>query len=438
MSATRLEIRESINQIDPTQWENLAGTQGYSSHGWLSAVERFPNDPVDPKYLLVFRDGYLIAAMIAEIVRNPDRQNGVTRVLLGRGRWGLNILHSCFLPALAVGVPYGYGGHVLLAPNLAPAMRAELVRILVAGIDALGQSLGLPVWYLNVLSENSELCGALEASGYLHARHLPLAVLDVRWESFDDYLGELRRRSRKLVKDIRRESNRCRDAGVRLVEIEDPKAVSSLDSRLINLASQTWKRHGEDRFPFRPGFFSSLGTGMGGSLLVCTATRANELVGFASMVTEGDTAWAESLGLDYDAAGNDFTYFNLVFHWPIEAAIARGLKRIVFGRGQYALKMRRGCVLSDTLIFHKPGSSLLHGPYRVGLRMLESYYQRQVPRGASRNLCLEKGTGFAEGFPFTPHLPAADRAAPGDLDSAQMIVDIKTLEEHEISCMKTR
>jgi predicted N-acyltransferase len=377
MSQLRIQHCESIAHIHTDDWNRLENKSGFTSSAWLQTVEQFSIQSVRPQFILAYADNKLVGAMILELVKDIDRENSVAQAILGGNRLGHSLFTNLFLPNLAAGVPHGYGGQLLVDSNGDAGWRAKIARTLVAEAEALSESFGAPLWFPNVLATDKLLLETLHQADYLSTRYLPLAEIAIDWDTFDDYVASLKHRSQNVVKDIRRERNRCRAAGV---TFEEPSDLSNSDSKLVEMASETYLRHGNSRFPFSRGFFSALHHQLGPNFLVCLASKSGHPLGFVTMLSDGDTAWADSYGLDYAHPDSKFVYFNLVYQWPIRKAIELGLKRIVFGRGQYELKSRRGCTLIDSYLLVKPANWFGRAFYASLFRLVDRHYGKQVAR----------------------------------------------------------
>lgn len=375
MDQVSIRHHDSITTVEKDEWENLDHRSRFTSYAWLQATSRFCAEPIHLQLLLAYIEGKLQGAMIVETVRDSGKQNGIARAVLGGNRLILGAFGNHFVPNLAVGTPHGYGGHLLLASNGDTELRAKVAHNLIAAAEELSKTLRTPLWFMGVLAADEQLRTILRQKGYLSARYLPLAELPIQWKTFDEYLSWQKRRSRSVSKDIRRERNRCRAAGV---TFEEPSNISKLDDVLIDLANQPYQKHGNVRFPFERGFFASLQAQLRSSLMICTACKDGNIIGFVTMLSDGESAWADSYGLDYSQPDSAFVYFNLVYHWPVQKAIELGLKRIVLGRGQYELKLRRGCILTDTYFHYKPSHWIARKFYGGIFRMLDEHYSTEI------------------------------------------------------------
>lgn len=375
MNQITIRHHDSISDVEEVEWDGLSHRSKFTSYAWLQTVSQFSNEQVDLQLLLAYAENKLRGAMILEMVRDKDRQNGVARAVLGGNRIILGAFGNHFVPNLAAGVPHGYGGHLLFADAGDPELNVEIAHHLIDAAEELSESLRAPLWFLGALATDKLLLATLQQKGYLLSRYLPLAELPIQWKSFDEYLTWQKRRSRSVSKDIRRERNRCRASGV---TFDGPTDISNLDGVFIDLANQVYQKHGSVKFPFERGFFTSLRQRLGNSFMLHTACKNGEVIGFVTMLSDRETAWADSYGLDYRQADNAFVYFNLVHHWPVQKAIELGLKRIVFGRGQYELKLRRGCTLTDTYLLYKPSHWIARKLFTGFFKVVDKHYSMET------------------------------------------------------------
>ena len=375
MSSLRIRHYDSVSAIDPRQWSQLDGLSGFFGHGWLKTVERHIIGSYAPRYIVAYSQEQPVGAVILDLVNDVDRENGIVRRVFGGKRLLRHTFGKCLVPNLVAGTPFGYGGQFLIDSSLGTEQRSRVAQELLSASETLSASLGAPLWFSNVLANDTLLMDTLRGAGYLSSRYLPLAEIAIEWDSFDEYVATLRKQHKNIAKDIRRERNRCRSAGVTL---EEPAALDDRDKSFVELANQTYSKHGDLAFPYAVGFFSSLKRELDHDLLVCNAQKDGKILGFVTMISDGHTAWAGSYGLDYTDSASAFVYFNLVLQWPVRKAIELGLKNVVLGRGHYELKLRRGCTLNDTHFFYKPSHSLSKLLYARLFRMLDRHYARQV------------------------------------------------------------
>jgi predicted N-acyltransferase len=367
-------VVDTISAVDEDAWESLAGANVFATHGWLRTVERCSLRPVRPRYVLLRRGESLVGAAVCERELPADRAESLDSLMFGRFWRPLRAAGVSFLPALVCCPLDGYGAHFLYSRDASPDERLSIARELLRGLETEARREGLAVAFMEVLEDERELIRAAGESGYHHTRYLPLCRLDVRWSTFDEYVSELSHASKNVRKDIQRERNRNLAAGV---TIERIRAIGDAGSHLFELMDATCNRHGDMGFPFNPGFFENALVNLGESAAIYTATKAGKITGVSVMLQHDGVAWGDYVGFDYEAAGRDFTYFNLLFHRPIIDAIDRGLKRLYYGRGQYRLKQRRGCTLCDSSVFYKPRRRILSLPVAAWCALHSKYFLRK-------------------------------------------------------------
>jgi predicted N-acyltransferase len=363
---------DSVSAIHPNEWSQLDVLSGFSSYRWLQSVERYAARPCTPHYVVAYVQERPVGAIVLELVNDVDRESGIVRRLLGGRRVLRHTFGKYLAPNLVAGTPFGYGGQILIDVNMGITQRSHVVQELLSAAERLSDSLRAPLWFSDVLARDTELINTLRNAGYLSCQYLPLAEIAIEWHTFDDYVDTLKSRYRN---HIRREQKRCRAAGVVL---EEPTDLSDRDERFVQLANQTYGKHGDLAFPFNAGFFSGLKSNLGDGFQVCNALESDNILGFVTMISDGHTGWAGNYGLDYTNSSSAFVYFNLVLQWPIRKAIELGLKRLVLGRGHYELKMRRGCTLNETYLFRKPPNALSKPIYARLFRMLDRHYIKQA------------------------------------------------------------
>lgn len=134
-----------------------------------------------------------------------------------------------FLPALVCGPAQGYGWHIGVDPDLDERSRGESRREVLDAIESEADRRGLSLSFAQVLDEEVELRGLPAKRGRLTSRNVPVARLDVRWRSMEEYFAQMPRRRRRT---IRRESRRNADAGV---SIGMRASCAGLQDRVLEL-----------------------------------------------------------------------------------------------------------------------------------------------------------------------------------------------------------
>lgn len=318
-------------------------------------VERLWRARFEPLYFLVEDDGELRAAAVAYLVEPSPAVETLDDLLLGRLRPAAARFGLGFLPALVCGPAQGYGWHIGTDTRLGAADRDRLRRLVLGALETEADRRRLSLAFPQVLDEQRELRALLAERGYLSSRNVPVAALDVRWRSLEEYFKSLPAKRRR---EFRRERRRNEAAGASIEPIDLDRDPAE---RLQDLLERNARRHGSPGWPFGPELFAELCAGLGEGAQTLVARKAGDLSGACVVLEQGGAATAYAVGVDPALGGDDFTYFNLCYYTLIERAIERGLERIYFGRGMYRVKLRRGCRLIGASVY------LRTGPWRAAL-----------------------------------------------------------------------
>lgn len=211
------------------------------------------------------------------------------------------------------------------------------------------------------LRESSE---ALAKFGYRAVETEPDMQLTVpeSWTTFDDYLADLNKKYRKSARGVLKTMD---DAGIEVVPLDDVGAASE---RLYELYRGVADRADVRLAGIPPGFFARLASSLGPDrFATIAASRGQEILGFVTVVRDGDTAVGYYLGVDYDANAELPVYHRLLFA-VIEQAIAWKCRRVSFGRTALDAKARLGCQPEPTFVWIRHRVPVLNLAVRQLLR----------------------------------------------------------------------
>ena len=371
-------VHGSIRDVDAQEWDRLAGHNAFATHAWLLTVEASWRTAAHPLYFTLRRDGVLVAGSVCYVCRASREVETLDDLLFGRLAPVARMLRLSFLPAVVCGPAVGYGWHIGVDPGLSSGDAHEARRLVLDAIEAEARRLGLRVSFIHVLGVERELKDLLEARGYLGCRNTPVGVLDVRWNTFDDYLAELPRKRRG---EFRRQINRNTEGGT---VIEATGRVLGAEDRLLALLDSNARKHGGRPFACGKEFFAELERNMGAQARVFTARKDGVITGVLVMLERNATAFPVAVGID-PASPNDYTYFRLTYYSLIAHAIQAGTRRIYYGRGMYEVKVRRGCRLAATWIYTRE-SGLRRLGSAAWFVVASAWNRYNMPRVARRSL----------------------------------------------------
>jgi predicted N-acyltransferase len=226
--------------------------------------------------------------------------------------------HFLKLRTLMLGCTAGEG-HLATSAHLSSAAVAEaLAQDIVAQAYALGAQ-------MIVLKEfprgNRPDLACFEHEGFARAPSMPMTVLDIDYNSFDDYMQKAL--STKTRRDLRRKFRAAQRSNLKMTVTDN--AASFVDE-LYPLYLQTYERSNFHFEKLTKDYFRRLGSEMSDKTRFFIWYRGNTLMAFALCMVEGDEIFAEYAGLDYDFA-LDLHLYHYISRDVISWAITHGYKR---------------------------------------------------------------------------------------------------------------
>jgi len=320
---------EQIDRVDAASWNALQGDrQPFLHHGFLAALEASGSVSVErgwqPEHVLLYdADNTLVAAAplyakqhsFGEFVFDFAWANAYRQL-------GLR-----YYPKLVNAVPFTpVVGPRLLARD--DGARTALAQALVERADGDSYS------SLHMLFGRAADRQALVDSGAVLRRDCHYHWFNRGYHSFDDFLGRLTSKRRKV---IRRERRRMAEAGVG-IEVRRPVELTpELQATLYAFYARTYAMRGQAPY-LTPEFFDELHARMPDQVLYFIAMHHGTPVGMAFMLVDDDTLYGRHWGCadDYHSL-----HFETCYYAGIDYGIRHGLARFDAGaQGEH--KLRRG------------------------------------------------------------------------------------------------
>ena len=349
-SSTKIIVRAvgSIAEVDTAAWDGLDhGPSPFLRHGFLRALEESGSiDTASAKkrrsgwsglYLLAEQAGTLVGAVPAFV-----KSHSYGEYIFDWGwanaaeRAGLR-----YYPKLVIAAPQtpATGNRMLIAPGAdVDAVRAVLIAAVRAVADDTECS-----------SIHWLFCTRDEQAALTEAGFFPRASLQFHWhnrdyQTFGDFLGQLRSRKRK---QLRKERERARAAIERLSWVGgaelDEEQLGDLDRFYRNTTDQ----HG-GRDYLRPGFFHALAKNLPDAMRMVEVVAGGKRVAGALFLETDRALYGRYWGADVHV---DLLHFETAYYAGIERAIARGLPLFEAGaQGEH--KLLRGFDPSPTYSAH--------------------------------------------------------------------------------------
>ncbi|MFJ6663073.1 GNAT family N-acetyltransferase [Streptomyces sp. NPDC091383] len=334
----RIEIADTVDAVPPRVWRELAPADDpLWSQGVFAAMERGRLGPEGYRYLLLRRDGELVAVL--PLCLFPGLR--LDDVVGPRERRLLRPLRAV-CPGL-LRVPMLFCGHLLGQGHIAAAgpLPARAVRLLVsaAGDVAAWSGLGTVVFKDFGDSELALLRPELERAGYFFTRSMPDTELRLGYDSFEAYVRALPAKPRRNARSKLRKFAAWPGARVEIVEDFAPLLpdVLALYEQVMDRADQTLDR-------LDASFLAALADCAEPRRALVAAFEGDRLVAFLLCLFRGTGATGARIGLDYRIA-HEARLYHAVHYAAIRLAIESGCTHIRFAQTAYTPKVELGCGL---------------------------------------------------------------------------------------------
>ena len=310
-----IQISHSINEIDPSNWNQLHRGQPFSSHRWHRFGETVLKGNL-PVYMIMAHSSEPLAAATfwltpdepLPVLANPTRS--VMQAALRR--W----------PLLICRAPLAKTSGLILPDD--PQMASSALNLIAYTAQNYAHQHGVSFTLFDYLPS-----AALSPAQYTRLSvPEPGTCLHLNVNRFDTYLDRL---GKSAKKDYRRHFNHATKLGIKVETHSDVTDVEWSTELIDNVA-----RHHQS--PPDPHTRLILENAHQVDSIWLTAKIGERLVGCGLLLGDGGTYSLALLGMDYEV---EYVYFQLVYA-AIRAAIEAGAQNLRGGSGAYTFKERLG------------------------------------------------------------------------------------------------
>ncbi len=339
-AAFSLTLHTAIKEIDPADWDSCAGAENpFVSHAFLSALEDSGSASARTGWLpqhAVIRDE---AGSVVAAAPMYAKSHSYGEYVFDHG-WAhaLDRAGGDYYPKLQVAVPF--------SPVPGPRL---LRREGAVSIEALGSALAQACRELGLSSVHATFCTEAEWTALGEAGWLRRLGMQFHWEnagyaSFDDFLGALSSRKRKVLRRERRDANA---AGLTFRTLSGAEITERHWDAFYRFYRATVDRKWGSAYLTRR-FFSLLSERLGDRVVLMTAEHNGTPVAGALNLAGTDALYGRNWGCRGDWP---FLHFELCYYRAIDWAIAHGLARVEAG-AQGRHKIQRGYLPRPTYSAH--------------------------------------------------------------------------------------
>jgi len=338
----RSRVHNSIDSLEPSQWNALAGARNpFLRHEFLAALEHTGcvGTPAgwQPCYFTI-EDRQGLAAAAPAFIKSHSYGEFVFDFAWAQA-YSRSGRH--YYPKLTVAVPFtpATGTRLLLRPG---ADTARLAATLLADMEAFVAAHSLSSVHALFLDEPSR--AACANAGWLLRRDCQFHWTNQGYTDFEAYLATFTAQKRKKA---RRERRRVAEAGIRFDTLLGPDLDETLLDHVYSFHRDTFLRHGHEPYLTRE-FFTEAARTLGESLMVKLARFDGVPVAAAIFFWSPDTLFGRYWG---SAEEYHSLHFEACYHQGIEFCIERGIRRFEPGtQGEH--KISRGFEPSVTWSAH--------------------------------------------------------------------------------------
>ena len=372
-----IRIADSIQEVKKDEWDAMTDDNIYVSYGWLKTMEEVSAREIHSKYFLLHDTQRLIGATVCYITHETDEEMNLDNIMFGRLKKYASRLGFSFLPVMVCSPRGCYGKHFLIREDVDPRTKGIVVNQLLEAVETNAREEGLSLCFTNVMDHEGELIRLFRQNRYGRVFDLPLNYLDIGWSSFQGYRNYVKGVSFNTWKKINNQMNINEMAGVVIERLED---VDGCEDRLYELINNNYYKHNRMKSPFKKEFFGKLKENLGKDAVIYIARKKDQLTAVSLLLKRNRVGFTAMVGVDHELAGNDFTYFNIVYYRPIMDAISDQMKRLYFGNSMYELKARRGCKRMPAYIYYRTFNKITNLAVKPWFALLSVRYKSKIPQ----------------------------------------------------------
>jgi len=329
-AAARLRIYDSITQIDPAGWDEVAGRSAAPrSHAYLAAIEAAGINDCRFYYPVLLDEHDRILAQACVYTITTD----FTQMLPAGLKPAATLLRRLWPRFLQVRLtecasPLVPGHSVSVREGLD---RGPLIRLLGRAVgDIARQARSRLLVIRDFLDHERKDFDVLLDEGYNLTSNMPLARIRVRWKTYAEYLDSMRSRYRK---DLKRRLDHVERGGQRAVRLAAFGGRAGLWAEQVAVMYERSKGFKRERVGSR--YYEALGRLPAEQCLIVAAEREGRTVAHGMVLFDDAHTIATYFGRDAGPPGNE--WFHLL-NEVIRIGIERGSEHICLGLGSYDAK----------------------------------------------------------------------------------------------------
>ncbi|MDC0548173.1 GNAT family N-acetyltransferase [Alphaproteobacteria bacterium] len=340
----KIELASSLRNIDKNQWNKLnICNHPFTSYEFLNALETSNSVSTKtgwtPKHILVksaandligASPNYLKMHSYGEYIFDHSWANAFENA------------GGQYYPKLLSAIPFtpATGPRILLSPQ--KNNNDEIFKLIIGTYEQLVKNNNLSSAHINFITK--QLSDTLNKRNWIKREGLQFHWYNKKYQSFDDFLDELKSTKRKAIKKERKKIN---EYGLTIERLTgDALNVKIWDSFYEFYLSTIDKKWGGAYLT--KNFFYSINQSMKNKILLVIAKKNNDIIAGALNFLGENTLYGRNWGSKLDIP---FLHFELCYYQAIEYAIENKIQ-IVEAGAQGHHKIQRGYIATSTYSAH--------------------------------------------------------------------------------------
>ena len=340
----KIELASSLSNIDKNQWNKLnICNHPFTSYEFLNALETSNSVSTKtgwtPKHILVKNaannligasPNYLKMHSYGEYIFDHSWANAFENA------------GGQYYPKLLSAIPFtpATGPRILLSPQ--KNNNDEIFKLIIGTYEQLVKNNNLSSAHINFITK--QLSDTLNKRNWIKRKGLQFHWYNKKYQSFDDFLDELKSTKRKAIKKERKKIN---EYGLTIERLTgDALNVKIWDSFYEFYLSTIDKKWGGAYLT--KDFFYSINRSMKNKILLVIAKKNNDIIAGALNFVGENTLYGRNWGSKLDVP---FLHFELCYYQAIEYAIENKIQ-IVEAGAQGHHKIQRGYIATSTYSAH--------------------------------------------------------------------------------------
>ena len=340
----KIELASSLSNVDKNQWNKLnICNHPFTSYEFLNALETSNSVSTKtgwtPKHILVKNaandligasPNYLKMHSYGEYIFDHSWANAFENA------------GGQYYPKLLSAIPFtpATGPRILLSPQ--KNNNDEIFKLIIGTYEQLVKNNNLSSAHINFITK--QLSDTLNKRNWIKRKGLQFHWYNKKYQSFDDFLDELKSTKRKAIKKERKKIN---EYGLTIERLTgDALNVKIWDSFYEFYLSTIDKKWGGAYLT--KDFFYSINRSMKNKILLVIAKKNNDIIAGALNFVGENTLYGRNWGSKLDIP---FLHFELCYYQAIEYAIENKIQ-IVEAGAQGHHKIQRGYIATSTYSAH--------------------------------------------------------------------------------------